>query len=102
MPGHLVNPLRTHRYVNPPHNFTDKMLVRQVLRMKNIISLRCDLDITPNSHDYRTRKSMFLVGRINVSIVGMKWLTSIAIESTYELCEHLHSPFFLTTKQLRM
>ena len=33
---------------------------------------RCDLDITPNSHDYPTKNSMVLVGRMNVLIVGLK------------------------------
>ena len=38
---------------------------------------RCDLDITPNFHDYPTKKSMVLVRRMNVLILGMKgWMTS--------------------------
>ena len=32
---------------------------------------RCDLDITPNSHDYPTKNSLALVGRMIVLIVGM-------------------------------
>ena len=42
--------------------------------MKIIISLikRCDLDITSNSHDYPTKKSMVLVRRMNSWILGMK------------------------------
>ena len=35
---------------------------------------RCGLDITPNFYDYPTKKSIAPVGRINVSIVGMKGL----------------------------
>ena len=37
---------------------------------------RCDLDITPDSHDYPTKKSMVLVWRMNVSILGIKGSTS--------------------------
>ena len=39
--------------------------------------LRCDLDITPNSHDYPTKKSTELVRRINDPILGMKGLKSL-------------------------
>ena len=59
-------------FVNSLHDFNE-MSVRQVLTMKIIITLkRCDIDVTPNSHDHPTKKSMVLVGRINVSIVGIK------------------------------
>ena len=63
------------QFVNSPHNFNE-MLVRQVLRMKNIISLsqRCDFDVTPNSHDYPRKKAKVQVRRMNFSIVGMKGL----------------------------
>lgn len=33
---------------------------------------RCDLDMTLNSHDYLTKNFVVLVGRLNVSIMGMK------------------------------
>lgn len=36
---------------------------------------RCDLDMTLNSHDYLTKNFVVLVGRLNVSIMGMKRLT---------------------------
>ena len=35
---------------------------------------RCDLDITPNSHVYQTKKFIGRVKRMNVSILGMKGL----------------------------
>ena len=38
---------------------------------------RCDLDRAPNSHDYPTKKSMVLVRRKNVSILGMKGLFNL-------------------------
>ena len=34
-----------------------------------------DLDISSNSHDYLTKNSIVLVGRMNVLLVGMKELT---------------------------
>ena len=42
--------------------------------MKIIISLRCGLDITPNSHDYPTKKAIILVRRMNASILRMEGL----------------------------
>ena len=54
------------------------MPVKQVLRIKTII--RFDVCITPNSHDYPKKNPMVLVGRINVSIVGMKGLKSLISE----------------------
>ena len=65
-----LNPLtlRGDYHVNSPHNFNE-MLVTQVLRMKIIISLRCDIDITTNSHDFLTKKSMVRGGRMNDSIL---------------------------------
>ena len=51
---------RSGQYVNSPHNFNE-MSVRQVLRMKIIISLRFDFDITPNSYDY-LRKNIHVTG----------------------------------------
>ena len=69
----LINPLTSgsNKYVNSLHSFNE-MSVRQVLRMKIIITLRCDLDKTPNSHDYSTKKSMVLVGRMNASTRQIK------------------------------
>ena len=52
--------------------------MRQILRMKVIIRLRgVNLDMTPNSHDYRTKKSVVLVRRINISILEMKGLRTL-------------------------
>ena len=64
---------RSDQHVNFPHNFNE-MSVRQILRMTN----RCGLDKTPNSHEYPAKKSMVLVRRMYVSILGMKGLKSAA------------------------
>ena len=43
--------------------------------------MRCDLDVTQNSHDYQTKKPMVLVRRINVSIFGMKGVNTTQISA---------------------
>ena len=63
-------PPGSDRDVNSPHNLNE-MSVRQVLTIKDIISLRCDFDITKNSHDYIKEKYIVLVRRMNVSILAM-------------------------------
>ena len=40
--------------------------------MNSEIAYKCDLDISPNSHDYPTKKSIVLVRRMKFSILGMK------------------------------
>ena len=55
---------------------------------------RCDLDITPNSHGYPTKKSMVLVRRMNVSIVEMIRLSTMfhaPLSSPYQCCQILCS-----------
>ena len=70
----------------------NEMSVRQVLRIRKIISfsLRCDLYLTPNSHDYAAKKSMVLVRIINVSIVGMKG---------FKMAEHCWATLKRTSKR---
>ena len=54
---------------------SNEMSFRQILRMKIIVRFKniCDLDITPVQFLMITQQksSMVLVGRMNVSIVGM-------------------------------
>ena len=38
---------------------------------------RCDCDITPNSHDFPTKYSIVLGGRMNILILGTKGLNFI-------------------------
>ena len=70
---------RSDEHVNSLHNFNE-MSVRQVMRMKIIIS-SSDVDITPNSHGYPTKKSKVLVTRMNVSILRMK-----VVQVSYFIC----------------
>ena len=73
------NPLtpRNAQHVNSPHIFNE-MSVRQVLRMRLIIRLTgVILNIIPNSLDYPTKKSMALVRRMKVLILGMKGLKDV-------------------------
>ena len=46
--------------------------VRRIENEDNYQLKRCDLDIKPNSHDYPTKKSMALVRRMKVLILGIK------------------------------
>ena len=62
--------LRSDQYVNSLHNFNE-MSDTEVLRMKMSIRLK-GVILTPNSHDYPTKKSMSLVRRMNVSLFGVK------------------------------
>ena len=62
--------LRSDQYVNSPHNFnedTEVLRIKMSIRLKGVI-------LTPNSHDYPTKKSMSLVRRMNVSLFGVKTL----------------------------
>ena len=43
----------------------------------------CDLDMIPNSHDYPTNKSVVLVKRMNISILGMKGLLMVMVMDSY-------------------
>ena len=51
--------LRSDRYVNSPHQTGIEN--EEYYQLK-----RCDLDITPNSYDYPTKKSMVLVRRMKI------------------------------------
>ena len=75
-------PPGSDRHVNSPHNLNE-VSVRQVLRIKNIISLRCDFDITPNSHDFIKEKYMVLVRRMNVSILAMVKMVEVRHGACY-------------------
>ena len=66
------SPPSSDQQVNSPHNFNE-VSVGQVLRMK----IRCDVDMTPNSHDYPKKKSLVLVRRMNISILAMKGLSDV-------------------------
>ena len=52
---------------------------------------RCDLDITPNSHDYLTKKYMVLVGRMNSLVMEMKGLNT-EIRQPLQINHQAHSP----------
>ena len=43
----------------------------------------CDLNMIPNSHDYPTNKSVVLVKRMTISILGMKGLLMVMVMDSY-------------------
>ena len=63
---------RSNQHVNSPHNLNNMFVKTGIEKEDNYQLKRCGFDLTPNSYDYPTKKSMVLVRRINVSILGVK------------------------------
>ena len=70
---------RGDRCVNSLYNFTIFYNISHtVIENEDYYQLkRCNLDMTPNLHDYKTKNSMVLVGKMNVLIVGMQVVSII-------------------------
>ena len=65
---------RGNQHVNSPHSFSETSVRQCSENEDNHQVKRCDTDITPNTHNYPTKKFMVLVRRMKVSIFVMKGL----------------------------